>query len=158
MMRGYGQLTPDKPCTPDEKTRRLRAQLELEEVLEFVRDSGFDVVALAYCGDPRDSHITLGGFCPGEPTKLGDYTLVSVRECDPVGVVDGLADISVVNTGSAVAFGVDLEPILEIVDNNNLLKIKTGKRDPATGKFIKHPNHPSPAPEIAAELRRQSSR
>ena len=88
---------------------------------------------------------------------VGDYTLDTAADLEPslALMMDACADIDVVTRGSAIACGVKLDPILQIVDENNLLKIATGHKNPDTGKFEKASDHPDPAPLIAAEIERQ---
>lgn len=154
-MGGFDQECPAKPAIPDDKTLRLRGRLEVEEPLEFLAACGLAVDVVT-----AEGLLRLGNFFPASgidsPQPVGSYTIVpNGKEPDIVEAMDGLADTSVVTHGAALAFGVDLEPIIRIVDANNLLKIMTGHKDPVTGKFIKAENHPSPYAEIAAEIERQ---
>ena len=66
-------------------------------------------------------------------------------------MIDALSDMSVVNTGAAVAFGVRLEPMLELTDANNMMKLANGHLD-EFGKFIKPKNHPVPNYEFALAI------
>lgn len=131
MMEGYGQDTPALPTIPDDKTLKLRCALLLEEVLEFVEAAGYEVVF--ECGVPGTHKF-----------NYGSAQLKYVHAPDMIEMADAMADISVVNQGAAIALGLDLDPILDEVDFNNLLKIKTGQINPVTGKFEKHPNHTPP--------------
>ena len=153
MMQGFGQDGPDKPCVPSEAILRLRCKLIFEEALEFVNACGFDVLV-----------GTTDGFCllsayehkTDAPQVKGNYCFkTNGKQPDLTEMVDGIADISVVNNGSGIALGIDMSPVLEIVDNNNLEKIATGRKCPETGKFLKSPDHKPPTTDIAAEIRRQ---
>lgn len=119
------QPIPNKPTLPDDKTRKLRAKLIFEECWETIRDLGFD--------------ITLDGATI--PKEVG-YT-PNDKECLK-GIADGCADISVVTMGCASACGIDMEPVLEEVDNNNLAKFGPGHSYREDGKLIKPPNHKPP--------------
>ena len=140
MMRGFGQATPKVLLReiPTELLRR-RLLLNLEELLEQVRDAGFEISL-----DPQ--RTSSGAF------TFDDIQLKSVRSPDIVKLLDGLADLSVTNTGFFVALGVPDAPFLEVVDANNLLKIANGKLNPETGKFEKAPDHP--APDIAGIIQK----
>ncbi len=128
MMKGFGQEVFDQPADRDEKTRILRARLIMEEALETIQD-GLRV------------DVATHGFGPIEfedlefKPKAGRANLAELA--------DGCADISVVTVGTLSAFGIKDKPLLEEVDNNNLLKLKTATKD-EFGKFVKHPDHPPP--------------
>lgn len=153
MMNGFGQFGPDKPTVPDEKTRRLRCKLILEEALEFIKAAGFDVVIANPC---RSATLPVTDYSHEPSDQIGSYTFQSTGSApDLVEMADGIADISVVTVGTAIACGIAIEPLLQLVDENNLLKIATGRKCPETGKFLKAPNHPKP--DIAGEIARQLS-
>lgn len=136
MMRGFGQNTPDTPSIPTTADRIRCFKLLLEEVLEYGAAAGL-------------SAVTHNGA--GQTLMIDDLS-ISPTEDDPciVEMVDACADISVVNTCAFAAMGVRMKPVLETVDENNLLKIATGALDPVSGKFKKHPDHP--APDFSAVL------
>lgn len=129
MMRKFGQPVPMHPTIPVGSTRVLRARLLLEEVLELIEAMGIDVL-------PQHLH-------DGKLTFEGVILTESNREPDIEKVADGCADVSVVNTGTMIAFGISDVDLLREVDLNNILKADTGHRD-EHGKFIKHPDHPAP--------------
>lgn len=135
MMRGFGQSTPDTPGLPTMKERERCFRLLLEEVLEYGAAAGLE--AITHSGDGQTLHIDdLAIFETDSEPSLTD-------------MVDACADISVVNTCAFATMGVRMQPILELVDSNNLLKIETGALDPVSGKFKKHPDHPKPDFEAA---------
>lgn len=136
MMQGFKQATPPAIGIPDQATRILRVRLLLEEVLEFAEASGVGVTHPA----PRRDGTLLFEDLAFEPRGEPDLPLMA----------DGLADISVVNTGAFIACGIPMEPILRCVDENNLLKIRNGRTD-EFGKFQKPKDHP--APDVAGCLR-----
>lgn len=131
MMRGFGQNTPDKPTLPPTPERIRCFRLLLEEVLEYGAAAGLE--AVTHSGD-------------GQTLMIDDLAIVPIADEDPSlpDMVDACADISVVNTCAFAAMGVRMQPVLEMVDANNLLKIETGSLDPVSGKFKKHPDHPKP--------------
>jgi predicted HAD superfamily Cof-like phosphohydrolase len=148
MMIGFGQNVPDGPTVASEKDRITRARLILEEALEYVAAAGLKVVV-----DNCDDNIAIDldnpfGKGPGTLTISADGEATP----DLTKIVDSLSDISVVNTGGFVTHGVRMTPMLELTDQNNLMKIANGKLD-EHGKFQKHPSHP--VPNYTFELRLQ---
>lgn len=110
-MQKFGQETPDKPCIPSLEIRKLRAKLILEEALETIGALGF---YLEHAG-LDDSLISV------ENTDIfeGEPKLVNL-----VSIADGLADLHyVAYCGTAVACGLDMEPIFKEVDRSNNSKI-----------------------------------
>lgn len=110
-MRLAGQDVPDEPKVPDRDTRILRAELILEEALETISALGIGVrVECDVKGQEiRHKHSL-------------DYTMGPVNMVE---VADGCADVSVVTMGTLSAFGIDAEPVLEMVDQHNLQKFST---------------------------------
>lgn len=154
MMEGFGQTTPERPTLATQATRESRVALLLEEVLEFAEDA-----AVTVCVRHGDDWVYLHpqrARISDAVVPDGAWALMETEGAVPnlAGMIDALGDISVVNTGSFVAFGVRMTPILECIDANNMLKIATGRLNTETGKFEKHPNHPKPA--IAYELQMQA--
>jgi predicted HAD superfamily Cof-like phosphohydrolase len=121
------QNCPVVPTLPDEKTRILRAKLIFEEAMELIKDGlGIDVSI--------------------ETDKEGnaEYAFKIVGPGDLVQIADGFADLSVVNTGTALACGMEDVRLLEIVDRNNLAKFRPGHSFREDGKLIKPPDHQKP--------------
>jgi len=138
MMRGFGQDCPEKPTVADVATRSLRFRLLLEEVLEFGEAAGIAVFV-------RDDFVhCLKELKEPVPLSMGKLVFSSFSEPNLVDLADAVADISVVNEGAAIAFGLPMSELQETADSNNLLKIQTGSKCPETGKFLKSPNHPKP--------------
>lgn len=75
----------------------------------------------------------------------------AIIDGDLVKIADGMADAIYVILGTAVAFGIDLEPIWEEVHRTNMLKEAGGKR--ADGKILK-PAGWKP-PDVVGLLRNQ---
>jgi len=139
-MSKRGQLTPDKPTIPDELTRLSRARLHLEEVTELIVQGlavGFNFELLA------DGKI-----------KWDVWTLKQTPSLTEI--ADGVADLGFVGDGTALACGLDMEPLRAEVDSNNLSK--KGYLD-EHGKFIKEPGHlpPNLTPLIEAQQNAQPS-
>lgn len=79
----------------------------------------------------------------------------AIRNRDIVKVADAIADGIYVLVGTALAFGLDIDPILEIVHKSNMAKFPNGKgrRRKSDGKVLK-PAGWTP-PDIASEIYRQ---
>lgn len=145
MMELAGQKLPKVPTIPDEKTRKLRALLILEEALETIEALGFGLRSLQ--GTPALEHLK-------ERKDLDALFEVYEKEPDLVGIADGCADISVVTIGTLSACGIEDTDLLELVDCNNLEKFGPGgHKDPVTGKWVKPPGHKPP--DIKALLVKQ---
>jgi predicted HAD superfamily Cof-like phosphohydrolase len=96
-----GQDLPDRPTIPTKEVAALRARLILEEALETCAALGF----------------------PDVEVLQGDFDLGPMHdEPDLVMILDGCADLSVVTIGTLSALGVNDEPLLALVDENNLAK------------------------------------
>lgn len=143
-MQKAGQETPDKPTIPNREVRYLRAKLILEECLEAIDALGFGL-------QTDEGFITEANF-----NKTA--SLVHVTDnIDINNLAKELADISVVGpAGTASAFGIDIEPILDLVDDNNLAKFGPGSYKNEYGKHCKPPNHPKPHELISVELAAQA--
>lgn len=133
-MRAAGQCVPCNPLVPPIEIRRLRAELILEEAAETIYALGFIIL------NDASAKQTLS------LVPCGDNVF------DLAAIVDGCVDTSVVTIGTLSACGVKDDPMLQLVDANNLDKIKRGTRGPS-GKFIKPVDHKPP--DIRAELERQ---
>lgn len=131
------QDCPTRPTVPDDRVRILRAKLVFEEAMELINEGlGVDVIETV---DEK-----------GEKS----HKFVIARPADIVQVADGYADLSVVNTGTAIAFGLEDKAILEIVDRNNLAKFGPGHSFREDGKLIKPPDHRKP--DLATEIHLQT--
>lgn len=137
-MRKGSQAVPLTPSVPDEKVIKLRARLMLEEVFELLDAM---CIAVTTCDGSAEYYINA--------KKLSfyldsDYFDHNDNGIDMVGVADGLADIAVVVTGTASAFGISMKPIQFLVDMNNLAKFGPGCTIREDGKIIKPPDHKPP--------------
>lgn len=112
------QEIPDRPTLPDEKTRRLRAKLILEEALETVRELGF--------------HLVVSGMHDDETIDLTDketfrkHVFPETTQAGPSleGIADGCCDIIVVTSGTLSACGIADDSVQREVDCNNLRKFE----------------------------------
>lgn len=136
-MRLANQEVKLSPTLPSLEVRRLRAGLILEEALETIEALGFHVF-------PKNSDRSLSiGKLELEPLEIQPSTKDQEREM-LVEILDGCADISVVNTGTLSACGVMDGPLLALVDMNNLAKFGPGHSFREDGKLIKPEGHKPP--------------
>ena len=70
---------------------------------------------------------------------------------DLAGIADGIADSIVVLLGTAVSYGIQIQPIWDLVHQSNMAKDGGGQR--VDGKVLKPANWAPP--DIAGEIRRQ---
>lgn len=124
--------------------QELPANLILEEAFETVRALGFVPYFIDGEGlwDYSDHEIQMDKVC-----------LAPFETPDLIGIADGCADLSVVNTGALSACGIDDSPLLEAVDQNNMEKFGHGHSIREDGKLVKPPGHKPP--DIAGVLRAQ---
>lgn len=66
----------------------------------------------------------------------------ALLEDDAVDIIDGLCDLIYVTLGTAVAYGIDLEPYFDEVHRTNMLKANGPIRE--DGKKLKPPNWQPP--------------
>lgn len=112
----------DRPAMPDRKVRELRARLMAEEVAETIAALGFDVDIKITDADNEDDVVLVDHvFKPGK--------------IDLVELADGIADAIFVDLGTAVAAGIDMEPVWDEVVRTNLSKASGPVR--ADGKRLK---------------------
>lgn len=174
-MRFFGQGCPDKPIQIDEATAKLRAKLILEEAFETItKGLGLQV---ALCSGDDDNYT----FISEQNLKGIVIDFCKDKEVDLVELADGLGDSAyVAEFGTAIAAGIDLEPIQDIIHASNMTKawkeedLEEAKRLYPTatvetygsglyrliredGKVIKSPHFKNPTEAIAAEIKRQQS-
>ena len=112
-----GQNVPNSLTTADEATRRLRIKLILEELVELAEASGF-VIAV------EKDHVS--DICAIINKDLSNvYIESNGKEANIVEMADAITDIDYVNTGAAVAYGMDLEPLHDEVHRSNMSKLWT---------------------------------
>lgn len=117
-MIGARQEVPPGPTVPSTEVRILRAKLIYEEAMETIEALGVD-------------HI------------LGQFIDAGEEHYDPVKVLDGVGDTSVVSVGTLIAcglYGVYPEA-LERIDINNLSKVGQGAVWREDGKLLKPPGY-----------------
>ena len=167
-MKSFGQNTHDSPVQLDEDISKLRATLILEEVFETItKGLGLTVTIVDDFGG--ESKVTEAGL-----VQIS-FAFQKIKETDLVELSDGVADIGFVSEGTAVAAGIDMEPIHAEVARSNASKLwsvgdfSSGVVDVdadvidvgdgkfivkrSDGKVVKSPSY-SPA-DIAGELEKQ---
>ncbi len=153
-MHSDTQHVPVCPTVPDIKTRHLRAHLMLEETLETIRKGlGLDLTVTFKEPKKIEGETTLEGC---ELTE--DNCKITFREIGPANLIeiaDGCCDVEVVNTGTASACGIALQPCFEAVSGNNLFKFAPGHYFNSYGKLCKPPGHPEITPYIKSLLIQQ---
>tara|TARA_R110000824_G_scaffold15044_7_gene63635 strand:- start:8238 stop:8708 length:471 start_codon:yes stop_codon:yes gene_type:complete len=128
-MRAGGQTVENRPKTPCEWDRELRADLIFEEAMETIKALGIHVY------DFTGTEIT------SKSRREGDlrFEVGPAAEFDLVDAIDGCCDLIVVATGTLSTIGVPDLPFKREVDAANLRKIgpngKCQRRD--DGKIMK---------------------
>lgn len=138
------QECPSEPTLSDKKTCELRAKLILEEALEQCRAYGVTVRFLAY-----------KSFFEVTPEVADAIHFEATREPDLVEIADGACDQIYVSVGGAIAMGLDLAPIWELVQNANMAKFGPGSYKREDGKQMKPQGWQSPNASIGNEIERQ---
>jgi predicted HAD superfamily Cof-like phosphohydrolase len=126
----YEVLINEKPTVPNDEVLKLRCKLLLEEVLEFCTAAGFSVNASnsIQVGNGNamqsDRRIRTQEICgvniplvtiEVERDEKVNYNLVEMA--------DALADIQVINDGTCISLGIDLEPLSDEVHRSNMTKL-----------------------------------
>lgn len=137
-MLAAGQTVRTKPTVAPFDERVLRVKLLLEETLELAQASGVKVSLNGEAIDEEKIQYILDG------------------DVDMILVADSIADISYVNYGAALCYGIDMEPIEQFVQDANMAKFGEGSYKRPDGKWMKPANWESPDKLINEELHRQS--
>ena len=138
-----GQEVPIKPKDNiDSSTRKLRAQLILEEALETLEALGCEVWV---SNKNQDSHTSLS-------SNDVDINIDCNGELDIIKTIDGCLDSRVVTTGTLSTLGVDDEDVQEIVDQKNLEKFGPGSYTDDNGKLQKPKDFIGPEQEISTYI------
>lgn len=123
------QTCPLTPIEPEAKVQDLRLRLISEELTELARSTGYEL------------EIVNGTITPFVETS---------RPVDLIEVSDALADLMVVVLGTAVAYGIDLEPIFqEVMRSNNTKFVNDLNGNPTAvknhmGKILKPATYEPP--------------
>ncbi len=132
MIKGR-QSAPDRPTEPSTDERILRAKMTIEEAVETSDAFGVEIIHWVDTEYGRTGRIV----------KMENLTFVDTGKFDIVEVADGVSDQIVIAVGNANCIGVDIEPVMDEVLANNMLKVINPKfRE--DGKLIKPEGHPRP--------------
>lgn len=173
----YNQLMRQREITPsatpiyDQLLAEYQAQGKLQEeeqmnkmqqaVQEFHEAVGLTVNDGPTI--PSSSDLELRVALMEEELNGTDELVESIQKQDLIGIADGLADLLYVVFGTAVTFGIDIQPIFDEVHRSNMSKlgddgkpiVSDGTDGYPAGKILKGPNY-SP-PQIGVELNKQST-
>lgn len=141
-MAAFGQALPSRPQWPDEKTMDLRVKLKAEELVEWLRDSGYECIGRigrTYERDGKEFFLQVYSF---DQMESDSRSLPKSA--------DALIDDLYVTFGALLAMGIDMWPLWREVHAKNMAK----KGGPVVdGKQMK-PAGWTP-PDIDALLRKQ---
>lgn len=126
-----GQDCPETPTLSTIEVRKLRATLILEEAYEQCNALGFLVSG----------------------TKLYEAPAPNLVE-----IADGITDQIYVSVGTAIALGIDMVPIWDLVQSANMAKFGPGSWKREDGKQMKPPGWTPPDEAIKQEIKNQSRR
>lgn len=129
-MVGAKQTTRNEVSDPSSEELILRAKLIFEEALETINALGVSL------------YIEIGS---------NSITFRHDHEYDPLGVLDGICDTYVVNTGTLHTCGLSevFQEALSRVDSNNLSKINGNHSFREDGKLLKPPEY---VPVVLSDL------
>lgn len=122
----YGCDIASEPTAGSLRLRAVRYRLIQEEVDEFYE----------------------AAYVPDVPHLYDDY------EPDLVGMADALGDIAYVVYGAALAFGIDLDAVVDEIHRSNMSKLGADGKPiyRADGKVLKGPNYVTPTEGIKRVL------
>lgn len=152
----FGHPVSDKPTLPTlERFTNRKGWGAIEEAVEQLHTLSRDQ-------NEFDTAIqTIHDYVDQAAKKQLNKEFITDETEKIVALADGLADELYFLLGDMVEAGVDIEPVLSIVQNSNMSKLfdaedgtKYAKED-ENGKIIKSPNFFEPEPFIKEEILRQ---
>lgn len=133
------QKQPKVPTIPTDDVLVLRAKLDVEEAMEKCRAYGVTV--------------TVNGVDISHENT--EFVFKAEKEPSLVEIADATADQVYVGVGGAIACGIKMERIWEIVQGSNMDKFGEGSYRREDGKQMKPPGWKPPTEAIERELERQ---
>ena len=118
-----------QPHVPSKELLKLRCELLVEEVLEFVEACGFALIGVE--SDVIDDES------PALAKRYGKEIVSNGRPADYEGMLDACADVGFVNTGNILTLGAGDADVQVKVAMANLAKFTGDYRYSETGKLIK---------------------
>lgn len=101
-----------------------------EDILEFHKVMGHYIGA-----EPKIPPKEVSSLRHSLISEEVNETLVALALDDMVGIADGIVDSIVVLLGTAVSYGVDIQPIWDEIHKTNMAKLGGGERE--DGKSLK---------------------
>lgn len=121
-----GQIVREKPSELTKEEAELRVRLVFEEAFELANALGVSIHNGNRAFSENDFAYQILDTCYDQQ----DITLAA----------DAIADLNYVVNGTAVAMGIDMEPIDEEVHDSNMSKFIDGYRR-EDGKWVKGPSY-----------------
>jgi predicted HAD superfamily Cof-like phosphohydrolase len=143
-LHGIGHPIPMTPRVADGSRLNTWGRMLLEETWETIVDGLKTKIYV-------DPSVNIREPLDWKNTAFSGLAYPNLQE-----IVDGCADVIVIATGLMSLCGVADYWVLKEIDDNNLLKLSTGRMCPQTGKFLKAADHPKP--DIMNRLRDQGYR
>lgn len=116
-MQMAGQNVPTSLTASNEATRRLRIKLILEELIELAEASGFTISV------EKDHVSGVNSIIQKDLSNV--YIESNGKEPDLIEMADAIGDLDYVNTGAAIAYGMDLEVLHDEIHSSNMSKLWT---------------------------------
>lgn len=145
-MQAAEQGCPETPTISIPEVRKLRAHLILEEALEQCKALG---VKVCFDDQSEGQVKTIYG--------LDQLILGANEEPNLTEIADGIADQVYASVGTAIALGIDMAPIWDLVQTSNMAKFGPGSYKNEHGKQMKPPGWVAPNAAIAQEIERQKN-
>lgn len=131
-LNGIGHSLPTTPKLADVSRLTAWGRMLLEETWETIVDGLKTKIYV-------DPSVNIRDPLDWRNTAFSGLAYPDLQE-----IADGCADVIVIATGLMSLCGVADYWVLKEVDDNNLLKLRTGRMCPHTGKFLKAADHPKP--------------
>jgi predicted HAD superfamily Cof-like phosphohydrolase len=116
-MQMAGQNVPTSLTASNEATRKLRIKLILEELIELAEASGFTISV------EKDHVSGINTIIQKDLSNV--YIESNGKEPDLIEMADAIGDLDYVNTGAAIAYGMDLEVLHDEIHASNMSKLWT---------------------------------